>query len=136
MIQNYSYSNIEAMIKSIYSNSEIISKMLKSVKEQEKEIATRMKSYARVKKSISEDKIELYREYVSDKNKMEQQLEVYRDDIDTGCCIKQLSIEMYKNNADYSKLHKAFDSINSVQIKIMELLCNLLCKANRIVATF
>ena len=50
MIQNYSYSNLEAMINSIYSNAEIIQKMLKSVKEQETEITYKMQSYAKVKK--------------------------------------------------------------------------------------
>ena len=54
MIQNYSYSNLEAMINSIYSNAEIIQKMLKSVKEQETEITYKMQSYAKVKKTISE----------------------------------------------------------------------------------
>ena len=49
MIQNYSYSNLEAMINSIYSNAEIIQKMLKSVKEQETEITYKMQSYAKVK---------------------------------------------------------------------------------------
>ena len=68
MIQNYSYSNLEAMINSIYSNAEIIQKMLKSVKEQEAEITYKMQSYAKVKKTISEDKIELYRDYISNKN--------------------------------------------------------------------
>ncbi len=136
MIQNYSYSNLEAMINSIYSNTEIIQKMLKSVKEQETEIAQKMKLYASVKKSISEDKIDLYRGYISDKSEMESQLELYRDDLNTDCCMKQLSLQIYKKDTDYSKLHTAFDRINSIQIKVMELLCNLLCKANRIVATF
>ena len=53
MIQNYSYSNLEAMINSIYSNAEIIQKMLKSVKEQETEITYKMQYYAKVKKTIS-----------------------------------------------------------------------------------
>ena len=127
MIQNYSYSNLEAMINSIYSNAEIIQKMLKSVKEQETEITYKMQSYAKVKKTISEDKIELY---------MENQLELYRDDLNTDCTVKQLSLQICKTDADYSKLHAVFDRINSIQIKVMELLCNLLCKANRIVATF
>ena len=128
MIQNYSYSNLEAMINSIYSNAEIIQKMLKSVKEQETEITYKMQSYAKVKKTISEDKIELYRDYISNKND--------RDDLNTDCTVKQLSLQICKTDADYSKLHAVFDRINSIQIKVMELLCNLLCKANRIVATF
>ena len=128
MIQNYSYSNLEAMINSIYSNAEIIQKMLKSVKEQETEITYKMQSYAKVKKTISED--------VSNKNEMENQLELYRDDLNTDCTVKQLSLQICKTDADYSKLHAVFDRINSIQIKVMELLCNLLCKANRIVATF
>ena len=136
MIQNYSYSNLEAMINSIYSNAEIIQKMLKSVKEQETEITYKMQSYAKVKKTISEDKIDLYRDYVSNKNEMENQLELYRDDLNTDCTVKQLSLQICKTDADYSKLHAVFDRINSIQIKVMELLCNLLWKANRIVATF
>ena len=123
MIQNYSYSNLEAMINSIYSNAEIIQKMLKSVKEQETEITYKMQSYAKVKKTISEDKIDLYRDYVSNK----VLFPVY---------IPLRSLQICKTDADYSKLHAVFDRINSIQIKVMELLCNLLCKANRIVATF
>lgn len=136
MLQNYSYSNLEAMISSIYSNAEIISKMLKSIKEQESAINAKMKSYASVKKTISEDKIDLYREYVSDKSQMENQLELYSEDLNTDACMKQLSLEIYKSDADYTRIHTAFDRINSIQIKVMELLCSLLCKANRIVATF
>lgn len=105
MIQNYSYSNLEAMINSIYSNAEIIQKMLKSVKEQETEITYKMQSYAKVKKTISEDKIDLYRDYVSNKNEMENQLELYRDDLNTDCTVKQLSLQICKTDADYSKLH-------------------------------
>lgn len=57
MIQNYSYSNLEAMINSIYSNAEIIQKMLKSVKEQETEITYKMQSYAKVKRLFPKIKL-------------------------------------------------------------------------------
>ena len=135
-MQSLNFSEFEDLINSIYSNAEIIQKMLKSVKEQETEITYKMQSYAKVKKTISEDKIDLYRDYVSNKNEMENQLELYRDDLNTDCTVKQLSLQICKTDADYSKLHAVFDRINSIQIKVMELLCNLLCKANRIVATF
>ena len=59
MIQNYSYSNLEAMINSIYSNAEIIQKMLKSVKEQETEITYKMLKLKRLFQKIKLSCIEI-----------------------------------------------------------------------------
>lgn len=50
-VKVYSCSNVEAMVKSVKSNTEIINNMIMCTKDNDKQISTRLSDYAKVKKT-------------------------------------------------------------------------------------
>ena len=91
-------NNVEAMIKSVYANKEIIDSMLKRTVENED-----------IKSSLEE----------------------YRQTLEEN--YSHISIELYRKDRDYSAVHSFLDKINTLQIKIMEMLCGILGLSNRLV---
>ncbi len=129
-VQNYSCSNVEAMVNSVKSNTEIISNMLTYTKNNDKAINDRLTDYAKDKKNLADDQIEMYRSYVNYKQSIEKTLREYSEKIEGDQYMHQLTIEFHSIEGDYSALHKLFEEINKLQVKVMEMLCGVISQAN------
>ncbi len=127
MTAKYSPENVNAMISSVYSNKEIIDSMLKLTAENEKNINTRLSAYSQSGTILESESIDMYRNYVLEKENMLAALEDYQNEFHT-----RTSIELYKSSQDYSALHVILDKLNTMQIKIMELLCRVIGISNRL----
>lgn len=130
----YSCSNVEAMVKSVKANTEIINNMLQYTRNNDKEINKRLSDYAKVKKNLGNDQIDMYREYINKKQSIEESLKEYSRKINRSNAMHQMSIELHNIDSDYSTLHKVFEEINKIQVKVMEMLCRLLGQANTLLA--
>ena len=126
----YSCNNVEAMVNSVKANGDIINNMLKYTKSNDKEINNILSDYAKVKKNIGNEQIDMYRAYVENKENIETTLKEYRQKIEADNAIHYMSLELNSIDSDYSKLHKIFEDINKLQVKVMEMLCGLLNKSN------
>ncbi|MDO5388196.1 MAG: hypothetical protein Q4F63_03090 [Clostridia bacterium] len=129
-ISNYSCSNVEAMVKSVKSNTEIINNMLVYTKSNDKEISERLSDYAKVKKNLGDDQIEMYRSYVNYKNNIENTLKEYSEKIENNGYLHQMTLELHSVDSDYSVLHRVFEEINKLQVRVMEMLCGVISQAN------
>lgn len=129
-IKVYSCSNVEAMVNSVKANSDIINNMLKYTKTNDKEINIRLSDYAKVKKNLGNDQIDMYREYVENREHIETTLKEYGQKIENDNAMHYMAIELNSIDSDYSKLHKIFEEINKLQVTVMEMLCGLLNKSN------
>ncbi len=134
MLTKYSYNNIDAIIESIHSNSEIISSMVKRSIENDKQVTYKMNSYASLKGVFSHEQMELYRGYVENKEDVENMLDSYAKEISSICEIKNMSIEICNDNSSFESIHRIFSKINSLQIKIMEMLCGIMDRANMLLS--
>ncbi len=129
-IKNYSCSNVETMVNSVKSNTEIISNMLTYTRNNDKAINERLTDYARYKKNLGDDQIEMYRSYVNYKQSIEDTLREYSEKIENDGYMHQMTIELHSIDSDYSVLHKVFEEINKLQVKVMEMLCGVISQAN------
>lgn len=130
MITKYSYDNIDAMFKSIQSNSELINSMVKRTKENDKIIADKMSSYAMSKGVFSHDQMILYKSYVENREDIELALDNYAKEVENIGGIRQISAEICRCEDSCKNVHNIFNKINSLQIKIMEMLCRMIGSAN------
>ena len=130
MVKIYSCNNVEAMVKSVKANTDIINNMLQYTKNNDKEINRRLSDYAKVKKNLKNDQIDMYRNYISQKQSIEEVLQEYSEKINSDNSFHQMTIELHSIDSDYSVLHKVFEEINKIQVKIMEMLCGLLGQSN------
>lgn len=130
MITKYSYDNIDAMFQSIQSNSELINSMVKKTKDNDKIIAKKMSSYAMTKGIFSNDQMILYKNYVENKEDIELALENYAKEVEEIGGIRQIRVEICKDENSCRNIHNIFNKINSIQIKIMEMLCAIIGRAN------
>ena len=126
----YSCNNVEAMVNSVKANGDIINNMLKYTKSNDKEINDRLSDYAKVKKNLGNDQIDMYRAYVENKEDIEETLREYSQKIEKDNAMHYMALELNSIDSDYSKLHKIFEDINKLQVKVMEMLCGLLNKSN------
>ena len=129
-VKVYSFNNVESMVKSVKSNSEIISNMLSCTKSNGEEINCRMKEYAKSKKNLVDEQIELFRDYIDAKSEMETTLVEFNEKFEKTSFEHQLCIEFNSIENDYSKLHKLFSEINEIQVRLMEMLCKIINKSN------
>lgn len=129
-IKVYSCSNVEAMVNSVKSNTEIISNMLTHTRNNDKAINERLTDYAKCKKNLADDQIEMYRSYVNYKQSIEDTLKEYSEKIENDGYMHQMTIELHSIDSDYSVLHKLFEEINKLQVKVMEMLCGVISQAN------
>lgn len=129
-VKVYSCNNVEAMVKSVKANTDIINNMLQYTKNNDKEINKRLSDYAKVKKNLENDQINMYRDYINQKQSIEEALKEYCNRINSNSPLHQMTIELHNINSDYSVLHKAFEEVNKIQVRIMEMLCGLLGQAN------
>ena len=126
----YSCNNVEAMVNSVKANGDIINNMLKYTKSNDKEINDRLSDYAKVKKNLGNEQIDMYRAYVENKEDIEETLREYSEKIEKDNAMHYMALELNSIDSDYSKLHKIFEDINKLQVKVMEMLCGLLNKSN------
>lgn len=126
----YSCNNVEAMVNSVKANGDIINNMLKYTKSNDKEINDRLSDYAKVKKNLGNEQIDMYRAYVENKEDIEETLREYSQKIENDNAMHYMALELNSIDSDYSKLHKIFEDINKLQVKVMEMLCRLLNKSN------
>ena len=126
----YSCNNVEAMVNSVKANGDIINNMLKYTKSNDKEINDRLSDYAKVKKNLGNEQIDMYRAYVENKEDIEETLREYSQKIEKDNAMHYTALELNSIDSDYSKLHKIFEDINKLQVKVMEMLCGLLNKSN------
>lgn len=126
----YSCNNVEAMVNSVKANGDIINNMLKYTKSNDKEINDRLSDYAKVKKNLGNEQIDMYRAYVENKEDIEETLREYSQKIKKDNAMHYMALELNSIDSDYSKLHKIFEDINKLQVKVMEMLCGLLNKSN------
>ena len=126
----YSCNNVEAMVNSVKANGDIINYMLKYTKSNDKEINDRLSDYAKVKKNLGNEQIDMYRAYVENKEDIEETLREYSQKIKKDNAMHYMALELNSIDSDYSKLHKIFEDINKLQVKVMEMLCGLLNKSN------
>lgn len=126
----YSCNNVEAMVNSVKANGDIINNMLKYTKSNDKEINDRLSDYAKVKKNLGNEQIDMYRAYVENKEDIEETLREYSQKIEKDNAVHYMALELNSIDSDYSKLHKIFEDINKLQVKVMEMLCGLLNKSN------
>ncbi|MEI3164036.1 MAG: hypothetical protein V8S74_11890 [Lachnospirales bacterium] len=126
----YSCNNVEAMVNSVKANGDIINNMLKYTKSNDKEINDRLSDYAKVKKNLGNEQIDMYRAYVENKEDIEETLREYSQKIEKDNAMHYMALELNSIDSDYSKLHKIFEDINKLQVKVMEMLCGLLNKSN------
>lgn len=126
----YSCSNVEAMVNSVKSNTEIISNMLSYTRNNDKAINERLTDYAKYKKNLADDQIEMYRSYVNYKQSIEDTLREYSEKIENDGYMHQMTIELHSIDSDYSVMHKLFEEINRLQVKVMEMLCGVISQAN------
>lgn len=126
----YSCNNVEAMVNSVKANGDIINNMLKYTKSNDKEINDRLSDYAKVKKNLGNEQIDMYRAYVENKEDIEETLREYSQKIEKDNAMHYMELELNSIDSDYSKLHKIFEDINKLQVKVMEMLCGLLNKSN------
>lgn len=129
-VKVYSCGNVEAMVKAVKANTDIINNMLQYTKKNDREINERMSDYAKIKKNIGDDQINMFREYVNVKQDIEVVLREYNEKINSDDARCQMAIELNSIDSDYSRLHKLFEEINKIQVKVMEMLCGLMGKAN------
>ncbi len=130
MVAKYSQSNIEAMIISVHSNREIIDSMLKRTAENEKNISRRLSEYSHSGNVLESASIDMYREYMEERENAHKSLEEYKNEFSDS--FSRVSIELYKGARDYSLIHSILDGINTLQIKIMEMLCSLIGSSNKL----
>ncbi|MGN1317487.1 MAG: hypothetical protein ACI4VF_00625 [Lachnospirales bacterium] len=130
----YSYDNVEAMVDSIKSNKELINSMVKKAGDNDKEIRNKMKVYALEKKTFSKEQMNDYKLYVESLEDIENMFDSYNKEIDNIGGFKYVSVEMCNDNTSYEEIHKIFSKINTIQIKIMEMLCGILGRANMFLA--
>ncbi len=130
MIKVYSCNNVEAMVNSVKANTDIINNMLQYTKNNDKEINNRLSEYAKVKKNLKNDQIDMYRNYIVQKQSIEDAITEYNEKINSENSFNQMSIELNSIDSDYSVLHKLFEDINRIQVKVMEMLCGLLGQSN------
>ena len=133
MITKYSYDNVEAMINSIHSNSKLINSMMSTTRENDRLISEKMKSYAMTKSVFSQSQIELYKSYAEHKSDVETAFNAYSKDIENIGSLKQL--ELHKSGEAINNIHNIFSKINTLQIKIMEMLCTIIGRANVLIAS-
>lgn len=133
-ITTYSYGNIEAMVNAIKANSELITNMLKVSKENDKEIGKRLTDYAKVKKNIGNTQIDMYRNYIEQRNSVEDCLIEYKKKESDNNIMYMLSTDVGVANNNYSVLHNFFEELNKFQVMIMEMLCGLLGQANSLLS--
>ncbi len=130
MVKVYSCNNVEAMVSSVKANIDIINNMLQYTKNNDKEINNRLSEYAKVKKNLKNDQIDMYRNYIIQKQSIEDAINEYNERINSENSFHQMSIELHNIDSDYSVLHKLFEEINRIQVKVMEMLCGLLGQSN------
>ncbi len=129
-IMDYSCSNVEAMVKSVKSNTEIINNMLNYTRDNEMEINKKLTDYAKHKKNLGDDQIEMYRSYVNYKQSIEDTVKEYNERVRDDEYLYQMTIEAHNIDSDYSVLHRIFEEINKLQVKVMEMLCGVISQAN------
>lgn len=134
MNTEYSYDNIEAMINAIQSNSELINNMVKTTKQNDKVISDKMISYANTKSVFSQQQINSYKDYIDNKEEVEFVLEAYKKELENIGGIKKISMQIYNDNSTFKGIHNIFNKINSMQIKIMEMLCAIIGRSNMLMA--
>lgn len=134
-IKVYSCDNVEAMVNSVKANTDIINNMLKHTKNNDKIINEKLTDYAKNKKNLKNDQIEMYRVYVGCKEDIEEALREYSQKIENDEYMHQMTIELHSIDSDYSVLHRVFEEINKIQIKIMEMLCGLLGQSNTLLGS-
>lgn len=128
---DYTQNNVEAMIRSVCANKEIIDGMLKKAVENERKITARLTVCSDSGISLDNEQIDMYREYVQSKEDVKASLDEYSHTFDDNC--SHISIELYKGGRDHSAVHSFLNSINTLQIKIMEMLCKILGLSDRLV---
>ena len=72
----------------------------------------------------------MYRSYVNYKQSIEDTLREYSEKIENDGYMHQMTIELHSIDSDYSVLHKVFEEINKLQVKVMEMLCGVISQAN------
>lgn len=126
----YSQSNVEAMIMSVYSNKEIINGMLKTAAENERSINKRLSEYSLKGGIVESESIDMYRAYSEEKENMKDAVEEYKNELFDSC--RLVSAELCRSDGNYSVLHSVLDKLNTLQIKIMEMLCGLIGRADKL----
>lgn len=129
----YSYDNVEAMINSINSNSELINSMVKKSIENDKLIYEKMNFHANSKKLFSNTQIDMYTDYILESNNMKFNLESYQKEIKSIGGITLISSEICKEESSCESMFNIFSKINKLQISIMEKLCGIIGKSNMLI---
>ena len=80
--------------------------------------------------NLGNEQIDMYRAYVENKEDIEETLREYSQKIEKDNAMHYMALELNSIDSDYSKLHKIFEDINKLQVKVMEMLCGLLNKSN------
>lgn len=130
----YSYDNVEAMIDSIHSNTELINSMIKKTEENDNQIKRKMYTYAASKRVFTNEQMLNYKAYIENREDIERALDNYAKEVEDIGGIKYISIEICKDNSTYEGIHKIFSKINTLQIKIMEMLCGILGRSNMLLS--
>ena len=128
MTDNITCGNVDSMVRSVRSNSDIIEKMLKRTVENDKEIREILTDYSRVQKCIDNSQIELYRQYIGEKDGVAKTLSEYSSEFNGSS--KMLVMDLYKGPENCKQLHQAFVKINEIQIKIINILSKVLGISN------
>ncbi len=128
------YDNVDAMINSIQSNSRLINSMMKKVNDNDMQINKKMHSYASAKGVFSKDQMELYKGYVENKEDVESVFLTYSKEVESIGGMKMLCTEIGNDNSLVESIHTIFSKINTMQIKIMEMLCGMLGRANALLS--
>lgn len=128
----HTIKNVEAMVKSICANKEIINNMLIQAVENEKRINSELTACSDSRIPLGAQQIDMYREYVQNKEAVKTSLDEYRQILDENRYL--ISAEFCKRERDYSAMHSFLDTVNTLQIKIMEMLCAVLGTADKLVA--
>jgi hypothetical protein len=135
MTEEYSYNNIEAMLNSISSNAELIDSIMKTIRTNDVTINTRLSTLAASREALQPHQIELYRSYLSEKETIDKELALSKEAMTAEDCRHYITAEIYNGEPDYSAIHKIFEKVNDLQIKLMGMLCNLLGMSNAILGT-
>lgn len=127
-------NNVEAMLDAVRSNTEIIKNMLKTANENGRIINSRLSDYALNRSVLSEEHIEMYRDYSLCRRSTEESIREYIVNMESEKSRNMLTTDINSIDADFSLLHSAFEALNKMQIKIMEMLCALIGKGNMLLA--
>ena len=130
MENNYTYTNIEAIYSSVKSNKELMNEIIKTVTDSDKEINRQMMSLSKEKVRLTEAQIQMYRGYTAEKERVKREMARFNETVLKDEQMKQLKIQSYKTDGDYSGIHKFYSRINDLQIRAMEIFCGILGRAN------